>query len=338
MAEVAKLDIAANALVLGPYPEGGGTYASYYGYVTCMLRIPEEGLSRAVPLPPQEFRDLAALLPDDAEVKLVPGASALQITASTGRRMSLRYSTRTNEPPPLGQPEKLAIVDREAFTREATAALQVTADSLAVPVLRGVRIAGSVTAGKVAFQSANGTSLVFESNVLAAVETNFDLVAPSTDLLTALRVLNGDQLHIMRKGNTLLLQTTDVIVRVGTLAGTWPNLSSVRGVSYTEEVTISAATIRALVAAAKVYQVSREAIIRPADDPGIIWFETREGEAGQFQETAEGILFHSYVFDIDNLEQAAKMSGEKVKIRLAERLALVSVGSRRLFMNHRLTI
>lgn len=335
VADVAKLDLSPGAITLAPTDDGvlawySGSYAA--GGVRATV---SHTLDRAVSIAPDEFRQLATLFDDDAELRLSAEASALAIIAGK-RRVTFRY---LNTPDietyaPLQEAPELLRCSRSDFSREINFASDVSSVALTVPILTGLHLI--MSSKLLGVQAANGSSLVFETAIAAqGPAERIDLVTPSSDMLIALRVLgDASEVAIGVLGKSIVLRTDGAIAKLATLGGTWPKMEQLRTLKFDEETVIPPALIRSLTLAARAYKASNDAIIRNAGS-GQIVLETVAAETGQFQETLAGSVSRTYTFDVADLDIAAKLGTKDVDLRLSPTMALVRSGLRKLYINVR---
>lgn len=354
-AAIAKLDTSPNAVVLLPGtdgPDGTPQVTAWYqgNYTACALYAPGV-ITGPAAVSAADLARLAALFDDGANVALqAQHDQGLVLQAGgRGRRATLRPDTRT-----MGYEVVLAL-DEPYITaplldlkREVGLAVGCAATSVAVPILTGVRITASAAGQRMGYQAADGISLMYQAVMPADVHRDgLAVIAPGPDLLAALGVLDGATVDIglTPNGRALILRSPGGIVKVPTLPGTWPDLASVTRMAYDRgAVTIPAESIRACVAAARIYAVSQDCTLRPDDStPGII-LESQAGEAGHYQEPlpdgpdgAPQAMTGAAHFAIADLEQAARIAAgtgadTAVTLNLAETMARADIGGRRLYM------
>ena len=330
-ADTARVDLTDGALTLAPVH--GGLLAWYpTGYSACGIRVAtdRQELEAPVSIAAEEFKALIATLDDDAPVALKIDTSALMITARR-RRISLQFK---NKPDWAGYEalEKetfVASVDLAEFTREATFAASTSASTMTTPILTAVRII--VASNMIGMQSANGSSLVFETGMLAQSSQRLEMFAPAQDLLLALRQLRGNTLHLAMSGKAMLLRGEDAIAKLPTVSGKWPVMSQLKTLDFGEQLTLPASSIKALAVAARAYKASNDVTIRPAESGEHVVLETAPDQKGQFQDVIDGRITKPYTFDVADLETAAKISDGEVQMSFSNAMALVMSGNRKLY-------
>lgn len=334
-AEISKLDLNPRGLTLAP--RGGATLAWFSGtYAGCGIMLPvDSALTAPVSVTATDFPQLASLFEDDQEVKFTPQKSALMLSAGR-RRVSLQY---LGSPDTEGYDRLVAEATFVAHTkladlaREATAAAQVSAVTLTVPILTGVRL---LAAGKaIGLQAANGSTLVFETTFAATAEGKIDLVAPAQDLLTALRTLGSGDVSIGAYGDparALVLKSSDAIVKLPRITGQWPDLKRVKDRAYAESLSLPAASVRALALAARTYAAEGLVTIRPTESKANVVLETKESEKGQFQEVVSGDVSRAYKIDVSDLEVALKICGQTLEVTFAPEMARIIADARKLYI------
>lgn len=292
-----------------------------------------------VSLGPSEFKELVGLFDPSTEVALRVDESKLTI-ASRARRVSLRYYgvADTSNYDALRQSEPIAQVPLADLIREITFAAGVASVSMAVPILQGMLVV--MHGPTIGIQAANGSSLVFQVATPAQSYVAQSLVAPVQDTLLAARIL-GDEPVVTIKllKRTLVLEVPSGAVKVPLLIGEWPNMSQLAALQFVEKLTVSVATIKALLAAARAYKTSSEAIISPTAN-GVL-LSTTESEQGQFQEllpAEAGMVSRRYTIDVGDLDSAARMSSDYVELEFSNTMARVTVESRRLYINLRASL
>lgn len=333
--EMSKLDLSPGAVTLSPI-DGG--VLSWYSGVSAAGGVEaqvSDGLSRPVSVYSSEFKEIAGLFDDDVDVKLKPDASELVLQAGT-RRVALRYLEKPDTSVYTQIRDHLAstiTVDRDEFYREMQYAAQVTAVTMTTPVLTGIRITANKSA--MGFQAMNGSSLVFQAAIKAEASEEFQIVAPTNDMLTALRLLDSEIIGIHQTGRSIVIQGTGGVVKLSTLdPKPWPTnaVTKLRELEFTESVTIPAASIRAIAAAVRAYKATNDVVIRPSQAAGKALLETRASEMGQFQEVISASLSKPYVFDVADLETASRMAADKLTLEFSPNMALAKNGMRKLYV------
>lgn len=338
VADVSKLDLTPGAMTLAPVEEGTlGWYAGPYsagGIVVPVL----EALTEPVAIAATEFRDLVALFDDDQDVRLKADETALVLTAGK-RRVSIRYLGK----PEFSQWQVIRSVEgpycsgpRDVLLRELGTASGIASVSLTNPILTGIRLFS--LSGAAAVEAANGSSLVFESGFAADSKEQFDALIPAKDIMTAIGVVREEEiltLILQSRGNagfSLIVKGKSSILKLAILAGNWPKMEQLKKLEFTEALSLPTSAIRSLAIAARAYKASNDAIIRPSSTPGFVILETQESEMGQFQEGFPGEISRTYVLDVGDLDQAAKLSNETLQLSFAEQMARCIVGARKLFI------
>lgn len=335
-AEASTLDLAPGPITLAP-SEDGGIVAWYQGtYAACGIRVDvPDILSRPVSVAAREFQSLAGIFDDDADVGILPEDSALKI-ATRQRKLTLRYIGRPN------LQGYSALIDTPAeisakmsdFVREVKIGAESVSKSMSNPILTGIRLLGA--RGLVGIQTANASSLVFQSRVPGTIEereTKFEVIAPWEDTLRAFKMLSGDVIRIGRSGRTLVLHGDSSVVKIPLISGAWPNLADpLKAIQFTETVEIPAESVKSVAAAIRVYKAAEEIILSPSE--GEIVIRTAEGELGRFEETIEGTLSKDYTFAVGDLETACKMcDGDVLKLSLSSTMAkMVTDSGRQLYI------
>lgn len=342
IADIARMDLTPRAITLSPRPSG--IMASYFGvYVAGAIHvtlppIQIHSLTRTVSIAAAEFHDLVALFDDNMDVDLRPGDAALQLAAGR-RRASLRYLP--DNPPTASDPE-IALytapadgtVRTETFVRDMRMALAITSDELTQPILTGIRLI--LTGAAFGIQTANGSSLVFQSASPAIVHNKVEVVLPSTDIARVLNLMRGETVDICTDGRAVILRSDAAVVKLPRMMGAWPKLSErLSQLRFDDHVQVPVPLIKAMAAAARAYKASGgDVILRPTE--GGIMLETRDSELGQFQDVIPGTIQRSYAIDADNLDIAVKVAAEpEIEISFAQTMAMTKIGTRKLYIGLR---
>lgn len=335
-AEASTLDLAPGPITLSP-SEDGGIVAWYQGtYAACGIRVDvPDILPRPVSVAAREFQSLAGIFDDDAEVGILPEPSVLKI-ATRQRRLTLRYIGRPNLHgySQLSGTETEISAKMEDFVREVRIGAESVAKNMSNPILTGIRLLGAT--GTVGIQTANASSLVFQSRVPGKVDVDgkFEVIAPWEDILRAFKMISGDVIRIGRSGRTLVLHGDSSVVKIPLLSGAWPNLAGpLKALQFRETVEIPTETVKSVAAAVRVYKAANEIILSPTEE-GEIVIRTAEGELGRYEETIEGTLTTDYVFAVSDLETACKIvDGDSLTLSLSPTMArLASENGRQLFI------
>lgn len=333
--DVARVDLGQSPLLLSPTPEHT-TVAWYAGYgISCGVIIEGDELEHPVAVSAPDFKAITALYPPKEPVSIKALQSSLRVTGAD-RRSLLRYTALSEDRLMDYTTARVALpyvrVSLKLFAAELEAAVEGAATSMAAPILTGVRLVGRKRA--IGVQSYNGSSLAFysqfEADEYEEVFTGWEVVVPAYDLQAALKVLKGDSVAVAQAGHNLILNTETVVVRLSTLAGSWPIRGAIQPGDIREELTLSRDALTGLAAAAEVYDRS-EVLIDPWPDSGVR-LSIPEGERGAYEEIVEGSLSNRYVVSAADLAVLGKAStGDALMLRFTDRMVCLQAGPRSLY-------
>lgn len=337
-ADVAKLELAPGALTLAPLDDDRmiAWFGGMYSGCAIVIQCERQELQDPISVAPLDFQQMVdATFDDGMEVQFIPATGAVTL-ATRQRKVSLNYMNR----PDLGGYQKLASftpiasISYEALLREVQHASEVAADNAANPVLTAIRLV--VAGSQAGVQAANGVSLVLETRLAGKATERLEVIAPTDDLLLALKILKGDTVHLGKSGNALVLQSEDALVKIATISGSWPKMDALKRLVYEESLVLPVASIKAMTAAAKIYKAEGDVFIRPAE--GGITLETAPSEKGQFREEipTDQPVTKVYVMNLAALDVASKICEEpNLAMSISPNMALISVGERKLYMTLR---
>lgn len=334
-AEAASFDLSPGPLSLCPDGDGG-VIAYYHGaYIAAGSCCPGE-LNAPVSVNAAQFATVASLYTGtDKPVSLKVTGAAL--TVSQGRRRSLLNGQGRPDVSPYLQVRVGGSfpfsVDAALLRAEVAMAAQCAASSMSIPVLRGVRVVAH--GDRLGFMSADGSSLVYKSEVKVASASSFlSGVIPALDLASSMRVLSGAEVEVRLSTVLQLYDGNGSYVRLPMLSGDWPKgFSVLTEFGPDEDVEIPAESLRTVVKAMTVYAAEdlAEVVIRPAANGVGAVVESKGTEYGRFQEGFEYVgsiapISKPYTLAVKDLAMMAKLDpGAPVRIQFGGNLALCEV-------------
>lgn len=321
---------------------GEGTVISWFrgSYSACGIEVKASD-TISCSLPAKEFSQLTSLFEDDEDVTLSTARNAL-VMASRRRKLELRQEDEASIESYRELVEKFqptVEVDQAAFIQELRAASEIVAKSISNPILTGIRL---LAQGKgIAIMSANGSSMVFQSGILATVKEGETLeeILPTQDTMDVLKSFgSGDNLQIGKYRRSIVFKTSDAIFRIPLLSGKWPPMTHLRSLTFDRgTLPISTEVIKSVAAAQRIYhgeKGSKNITVRPADD--YVTVETAPSEKGQFVEELDATLFDSHTLNIDDMEAVAKVCKDDLQIAFGETMSLATgAGNRRVYVLQR---
>lgn len=331
--ELSKLDLQPRHLSLVPTERGTlAWYASQYAGGG--VEVEDSGLERPVSVSASEFGELVSLFNDEDDVKLSCAPTMLVLTCGK-RRMTLRYQNTPDAAlyTELRQADVVGRMNRAAFATEIGFAGQATATTVTMPVLTGIRLV--FTEKVMGIQAANGTSLVLETLMPLSDGKKAEIIAPTMDLSVGLKILDGDVVTIARRNRSLVLISDRAAAMVGTLAGTWPKMSALRGLQFGDELVLSPGVLRTLVRAAAALKTTGDVIFAPDTAGDGVLLSTRDSEMGHYQEGITGSVAKPHVLSAADLDVAARMNANDTRLAFSDTLAKVVADNRTLYLTPR---
>lgn len=335
LASIAALDMKAGSMTLGSTERG--ILGWYYGiYFAGGVLVDGIEVFNHVPLSAETLRSVANLFDDNAEVRILPKASSLELQTGkvpvTIQHGPAPVSSLAETFTPISSAIPSMTMKREELESELAVLRGIATKNAATPILSATKIVAiNNTCG---FQAANGSSMVYQSTRTCVTHTpdKFEVVVPVEELSACLSIFDEEDVGLAIQGRSLLLIGARTWAKLQTMAGEWPKLSALAKNSYDEPVKLPTTAVKTLVAGAHAFKAPAHAIIRP--DAEGIGLETERTELGQYQDIVDGSVSRTYNISVEDLDVALKMTANDLTLNFCaeKNMSLVQEGNRRLYI------